>query len=278
MRCLPLSVRFTWLRSLVVFPLALACWGAEPPDPRELVRRSIERLQDSEDTQRNYEYLIHRDTKEFHSDGKSRKQSATVLRKEFDGQFIVVRLLERDGQPIPEAERRQNEETIRKRLAEFKAKPPEEIKKLRAENRRRSREEDSWLQEAHEALDFKPAVEETIHGRAARVLECSPRSGYQAKNMRARVFEKMRGRIWIDKTDSELVRADIEVFDTVSIAWGLVGKIGKGTKFFLQRRKVASDAWLLEAQTIKLDARFLLVKSMRTESSVRYSEFRHKGD
>ena len=57
-----------------------------------------------------------------------------------------------------------------------------------------------------------------LNGRPTLLMEATPKPGYKAKNMRARVFEKMKARIWIDKASSELVKADADMFDTVTWA------------------------------------------------------------
>lgn len=116
--------------------------------------------------------------------------------------------------------------------------------------------------------------EELIAGRLAWVLECSPRAGYKARNLQARVFEKTRGKVWIDAADSQLVRVDAAVFDTVSIGWGLAAKIQKGTRFQIDRRKLADGAWLPDSQTIRFAAKVLMVKSLAVEDTARFSEYR----
>jgi hypothetical protein len=81
----------------------------------------------------------------------------------------------------------------------------------------RRREDTSWLKEFPEALEYKKIGEEEITGRVAWVLEYSTRAGYKAQSLRARVFEKTQGKVWVDVADSQLVRVDAAVFDTVSI-------------------------------------------------------------
>jgi hypothetical protein len=138
----------------------------------------------------------------------------------------------------------------------------------------RKREDTSWLKEFPEALEFKKVGEEEIGGRVAWVLECSPRAGYKAQSLRGRVFEKTRGRVWIDVADSQLVRVDAAVFDTVSIGWGMAAKIQKGTRFQIDRRKLADGAWLPESQTIRFAAKVMMVKSLAIEDSARFSGYR----
>ena len=191
---------------------------------------------------------------------------------------MVTRMLERDGKAIPEEERRANDDTIGKRIAELKAMAPEQRAGQEAENARRASENNAWLKEFPDALDYRMAGEETINGRPAWVLSCEPHKGYRAKNFRARVFEKMRGRVWIDKEEPELVRTDVEMFDSISIGWGVLGHIGKGTRFFIQRSRLSNGIWMPEAQTMKLSARMMLFKTLNNEVTTRFSNFRHRSE
>ncbi len=150
---------------------------------------------------------------------------------------------------------------------------PEVVVQVTPLSRRRA-EDTSWLAEFPEALEYKKVGEEEIAGRVTWVLECSPRAGYRARSLRARVFEKTRGRVWIDVADSQLVRVDAAVFDTVNIGWGMAAKIQKGTRFQIDRRKLPDGAWLPESQTIRFAAKVMLVKSLAVEESARFSGYR----
>ncbi len=137
------------------------------------------------------------------------------------------------------------------------------------------RARDSWWKEFPDALDFRKVGEESIGGRPALVLEFSPRPGFKPKDLRARIATKLRGKVWIDQADTEFVRADAEVFDSVSVGWGLVGKIEKGARLTLERHKTSDGTWVPDSQMTRFIAR-LLVKTLGQEQTVRYAEYRRK--
>ncbi len=266
-------IRATALCALLA-PLAFA---ETPADLRELMRRALARLEESEKRQNDFVWTRRVDRKEFHSDGKLKEANSFVVRLDFQDGYRVFRPVERNGKPATEEEKQRAEEAIRKRLAELKAMTPEQIRKLREDSRKRQKDEDDWIQEFPEALDYKLAGEEPINGRAALALDLSPRKGYQPKNMRARIFEKVRGKVWIDKADSELVKADAEVFETVNLGFGILGKVEKGTQFHLHRVKVG-DAWMPETETMRFAARFLLFKTLNNEVTTRNMDYRRRPD
>jgi hypothetical protein len=247
---------------------------SETPDHlRGIMRAAMKKYQASSEKRNEYLYVLRSERREFDGNGQPRSQQSVMIRREPEGEFVVSRVVERDGKPVSEDERRRNEERIQKSLAELRALSPEERRRRSEEGRRRRSSEDSWIAEFPEALDYRHVGEEPVNGRPALVLECSPRPGYRPSNMRARVFEKTRGRVWVDKAENELVKADAEVFDTVNVGFGLVGRIEKGTRFRLERQKTSDGTWLPVFQSARFAARIMLVKSMNREFTLRFSDY-----
>jgi hypothetical protein len=158
------------------------------------------------------------------------------------------------------------------RLAKIKAQPAGE----REKRRRKSAEEDAWLKEIADALDYQYLGEEAVNGRMAVVLSCFPRPAYEPRNMRAKVLTKTRGKLWIDRADRELVRGDAEVFDTVGVGFGIIGRIEKGTRFHLERVRLPDGVWMMDNQTVRFGARLMLVKFIGNEMHSRYWNYHPK--
>jgi hypothetical protein len=260
--------------------LALAAWpagaqSAPAEELRGLVRQVLRNLRDADADLADFAYDRFNIRRQFDGDGKLATERTVLARRAFIGDFGYIQQVERDGQPVPGEQLRRELETFHRQAAEWNAVSPETRQAMRAEMQGRRVEQNAWLRELPDAADYRRAGEELVDGRAALVLEFSPRPGYKAKNLRARVFEKVRGRMWIDKADTQLVRVEAEVFDTVNIGWGVVGRIHKGTRYQAERRKLG-DAWLPVSQTVRFAARVFLLKTFMQEEITRYSAFRHK--
>lgn len=263
---------------------ATAGWAAvEPSVPlRELVRRAVAGLHLEEEHRDGFLFRARTERKELDADGKvSSRRSHVWERIEIDG-FPFARTLERDSKPVAAAERKSEDAAIAKRLAVLKA-PPSILASLAGDTEsaaaatpKRRGQQGEWFHEFPEALDFHLMGEETINGRPALHLNAEPKPGYQAKNMRARIFEKLKAQLWIDKASSELVKADAEMFDTVSVGFGMIGRVEKGTRFQLQRRLVSDGVWLIDSQSMRFGARIFYFKTMRTEASTQWSDFRRR--
>lgn len=258
-------------RSITVLTLLFAAslQAETSAEIRAMVKKSLSGLNKEDDIKGGYLYRIYTERKEFDAAGKELSKSATLVQREVREGRLIGRLIERDGKPLPAAELAQQEERIAKALAEREA--------PRAEPGRRPRGDREWMQEFPEALDYKSAGEEMVNGRPALVLDFFPRAGYRPSNMKARIFEKMRGRMWIDKADSEMVKTDAEMFDTVSIGFGVLAKIVKGTQFSLGRRKTGEGHWLMQWTRFRFDARFLF-KTIRQEQLTRFEDYRPRPD
>lgn len=250
--------------------------GAPREELRGLMRQVLRNLTSADHNLGDYAYARYSVRREFDGDGDVKTEHTFLARRDFLDGYGFTQQVERDGKPVPAEDLEREQAAFRQHVAELEAMTEAERRAAEEENRKQSAEQNAWLQEFPEALDYRQVGEEMIAGRPALVLECSPRPGYKASNLRARVFEKVRGKLWIDKAESQLVRVDAEVFETVNIGWGVVGRIQKGTRFHLERRRLDDGSWLPASQTVRFAARVLLFKTISQEETTRYSEFRHK--
>ncbi|MEZ5404241.1 MAG: hypothetical protein R2729_31470 [Bryobacteraceae bacterium] len=254
--------------ALLLIPAAPA---DTPADLRSLVKASLQGLNRETELREKYLYNVYNESIEFDSSGKTVKRTETAWEMvDVDG-VLLRKLTARGGKPISDAERAAEETSLKARAAEWNSTPPEDRPKARRA------EHMAWLQEFPEALDYTLVGDAKMGGRDVTVLAFEPRPGYKPRNIRARVFEKMRGKLWIDKSERELVRVEAEMFDDVNIAFGLFGKIAKGTQFALSRRHVGEKAWLVDWQRFRFDARILLVKSIRRQEVNKFDAFRPRG-
>lgn len=251
-------------RAAVALVLAAGLQAETPHELRALVRKSLAGLDREDRVKAGYLFRTRTEQREYDAAGKQTSHTATVSVREIRDGAPVSRVVERDGKPLSATEAAAQEQQIRKEAAARRA-------GRESEPRKNARSE--WLQEFPEALDYKPMGEETIHGRPALILDFEPRPGYRPANLKARVFEKMRGRLWIDKSEGELVRTEAEMFDTVSIGFGVFGRIAKGTSMSLARQKTGEGHWLMEFIHFRFNARFLF-RNVRQEQSTRYYEYR----
>ncbi|MBM3744208.1 MAG: hypothetical protein FJW34_00250 [Acidobacteria bacterium] len=252
--------------------------GDPEPGSRALMREVVAKLEEEARAREQYGFLRFHERRELSADGRLKKQQSWLARQSLVDGFMVERLIERDGRPLSAGERQRHGAALRKALDEYKALSPAERERHRQEERRKYAEENAWLKELPEALDCQLVGEETLNGRAVLVFAVSPRPGYQPRNLRTRVFLKVKGQIWIDQEAHEMVRVQVEMFDDVTVGWGLIGRFFKGTRAAIERQRVQPKVWLTTSEVVRFAARILLVKSVNEEVTTRYSEYRHRSE
>ncbi|MDX2152251.1 MAG: hypothetical protein SFV54_16050 [Bryobacteraceae bacterium] len=240
---------------------------------RQLVRRTLDLRLENEKRLLDYGFLRRTHKKQLTSSGEVKSDERFTFKVERREGLRVSYIVERNDQPVPAAELAKTHDRIREVAAERRAETPEQRRKREAGEKKASGERD-YLQEFPNAAEFKLAGMEKVGGRDTYIVDFQPRPGYKPKDMKARIFEKVRGRVWIDKAESQFLKMDAEVFDTVSIGFGVLAKIEKGTQFHLEQTRLPDGFWAPAKQLMKFDARVMLVKSMRNEMETTYREFR----
>lgn len=263
------------LAAALLTPLiATGLYGASRPVPvdlRALVRQSLATVDQEEEVKQALLWTTRGERTELDADGKPITTVTWVARREVRDGVGVSRVSERNGKRLDSQDRQEEEHRIEEYVAE--------MKRLSAQDRARQaqaeRQEEAWLHELPDAMDFRYVGEEIDQGRPVWLIEAMPRPGYRASSFRGRLFEKLQARIWIDQEDRQLVRVDAEVFDAVNVGFGLLGRIDKGTRFFMQRSRIAG-AWVTTAQRYRFGAR-MLFRSLRNEVKLAFSEFQRVG-
>jgi hypothetical protein len=225
---------------------------------------------------RNYTY-IERD-EEHKLDGKGHVKSTEAKTYEVMELYgeQVQRLTEKDDKPLDAKDAAKEEEKIQKIINKRKDESENDRKK-REEKEEKGREEDrKFVLEVADAYNFTLVGTELVGGREAWVIDGEPRPGFVPHMKQSKFLAKFRGRVWIDKSDFQLAKMDVECLDTVS--WGLfLARIHKGSRFMLEQTRVNEEVWLPRELTVKVDVRLALLKNINVdlEQSFRdYKKFR----
>ena len=244
-----------------------------PDEIRQLIRKVADNDLANDKLQRNYTYLQREE--EHRLDGKGRVTSTEVKTSEILEIYgeQVERLISKNDKPLSAKDARKEEEKIQKLIDKRKNESAEDREK-REEKEEREREEGrKFVTEVADAYNFRLADIESQDGRATYVIDAEPRPGYQPHMKEARILTKVRGRVWIDKEESQLTKFDIQCIDTIS--YGLVlARIHKGTRIIYQQTRVNDEVWLPQYVSLKLDARVALLKEFNLEDDITYRDYK----
>jgi hypothetical protein len=92
----------------------------------------------------------------------------------------------------------------------------------------------------------------------------------------AKFLPKFRGRVWIDKTEAQWSKMDIECIDTVSLGWFLA-RVHKGSRIVIEQTRVNDEVWLPKHVAIKVDVRLALLKNFNVEADQTFRDYKKFG-
>jgi hypothetical protein len=249
--------------------LAAAIVFAQTPDPKEIIRKSVDRDLLNFERLKNYTYTERDEERSYDKRGKLTKTLVETYDIAILGQRAYARLIERGDKPLPEKEARKEQQKMDREIDKREHESADEKSKLEKERQ----EERKFLKEVPEAFTFALAGEDAISGQPAWVITAEPKPGYKPKDIRAKIITKMRGRIWIDKSEYQWVKVDAEAIDTLSFGLHTV-QIAPGANIHFEQARVNDEIWLPAAAKIYADARVLFLKRMRTEVDLTFRNYR----
>ena len=257
----------------VLLFLVAACSLAGAADPREIVRRAVERMDENLAVARNYTFLERSETRELDSDGHVKTRKILLYDVTLLEGSPYRRLVGKDDHPLSPEEERGEEKKLQISIAERRKETPEQHARRIAEWEKKRQREREPLDEIPDGFDFRLAGEERMEGRDVWVIEATARPGYHARSNLAKLFPKFRGKLWIDKADQQWVKTEAEAID--SISFGLfVARLSKGARLEFQMTRVNGEVWLPKRFEARASARLVLVKNFRVEAETSFSNYR----
>lgn len=240
---------------------------------RQLLRIVADKDMENDKRQRDYTY-VERDVQNK-LDGKGKTKSTEIKTYEvleiYGSQ--VQRLIEKDDKPLDAKDAAKEDEKIQK-IIDKRKNESEEDRKKREEKEVKEREDGrKFVREVADAYDFKLFGTEVVGGREAWVIDGEPRPGFEPHMKEAKFLSKFHGRVWIDKSDLQLSKMDIEAIDTVSFGW-VIARIHKGTRVMFEATRVNEEVWLPRHLTFKLDARVALLKGYKMDGDETYRDYK----
>jgi hypothetical protein len=239
---------------------------------RELIRRTAERDMQNDKQARNYTYIERAEERRLDGEGRTKSsESKTYEVMDLYGEQ-VRRLTEKDDKPLPAKDAAKEEEKIQKLIEKRKNESADDRRKRLEKEDKQQEEDREFVKEIADAYNFRSAGVEDLDGRSAYVIDADPRPGYEPHGKNAKFLPKFRFRVWIDKSEEEWVKLDIQCIDTVSVGLFLA-RIHKGSNIHIEQLQVNDEVWLPKHVALKLDAR-ILFKGFNVESDVTYRDYK----
>jgi hypothetical protein len=240
---------------------------------KDLIQRVVANDLENDKKQRDYTY-IERDV-ENGLDGKGNTKSSETRTYEVLQVYgeQVQRLIEKDDKPISDKEAAKEEEKIQK-LINKRRNESDKDRRKRADREEKDHEEGRQFErEIADAYNFTLIGTELVGGRETWAITAEPRPGFVPHMKYANFLPKFHGRVWIDKSDLQLAKMDVECLDTVS--WGLfLARFHRGSHFMIEQTRVNDEVWLPRRLEFKLDLRVALLKNFKMDAEQSFHDYR----
>ncbi len=188
----------------------------------------------------------------------------------------MQKLIAKDDKPLSAKDAQKEDDKIQKRIDKRKNESEGDRKKRLAEAQKQQEEGRQFVREVADAYNFKFVGIESLDGRDNYVIDGDPKPGYRPVHKDAKFLSKARFRVWIDKSDSQMKKLDVQFIDTVSVGLFLA-RLHKGSRVVIENTRVNDEVWLQQHVAIKVDVRLALLKDLDVEVDVSdrdYKKFR----
>ena len=242
---------------------------AQVDDATDIVRRSVDRDWTDFTARTNYTYQQEIVERQRNRDGKIAHSDSQTHEIMILGGRPYERLVAKDGKPLSAQDARKEQAKLDRESAKRQHESGAErtrMERERAEDRR-------FIREIPEAFNFRMLGTEAVSGQPAWVIEAEPKPGFRPKRSQAKMFQKIRAKIWIEQATYHWVKMDANVLETLSFGFGLL-RVAPGATLHFEQVHVNGEIWLPSTIHVQADARLALVKTTRAEVDVRFSEYK----
>lgn len=254
---------------LLILASATALLGQA--DAREVIRRAVAAEERNWKVARNYGYSERVDARRLDPQGRLKSKDLKIYDVMLLEGSPYRRLVARDDRPLSPGEEKKEQEKLARSVAERREETAaQRARRLAEYDRRPEWQREAW-QELPEAFDFRPAGEQAWDANGQYVIEATPRKGYQPRSRTGKVLAHLQAKLWVDKQDYHLVKAEVEVVDTIWVGLFLV-RLAKGSRAAFEQTRVNDEVWLpLQARAF-ISVRLGLLKVLRIEQEISYSQ------
>jgi hypothetical protein len=240
---------------------------------QQLFRVVADKDLENQKLERNYTYTERDVQNRLNNDGQIKStEIRTYDILEIYGE-PVERLIAKNDKSLSAKEAGKEDEKIQKLIDKRKNESDADRRKREGKEEKEREDDRKFVTEVADAYNFTLVGSEPVGGRDAWVIDAEPRPGFVPHMKESKFLSKFHGRVWIDKSDLQLAKMDVEAIDTVSLGW-VLARIHKGTRVVLEQTRVNNEVWLPQHVSFKLDARIALFKGYLIDGDQTYQDYK----
>jgi hypothetical protein len=223
----------------------------------------------------NYAGTREEEETEYDNAGQVKKKEA----KEYTFFYMygdeISTLVKKDGKALSDDEQKKENEKAQKEIAEVqKTHDKKDAKEAKAEEQRKKNDDDPGIEVFLRACQFVNPRRERFRGQDVLVFDFEPNPEFKPRKIAEEVVHKLAGVIWIDEKALDVVRLEAYFVGDFKIAGGVLANLQKGTSFIFEQAFINNEVWLPTYLEAHVGVRVLLVKGVKVNEVVRYSDYK----
>jgi hypothetical protein len=255
--------------------------AAPLPDRDQFMTRVRAAIRIDTDVQQDFTYLERRRDVKISGFGKV---SVGPLRTfevfpSPDPAHTYKRLIEVDGKPLDRAElarrdaehARDLDEQERRERRESPEQRARRLESVQADRRDRM----AILNDALAVYEATILGRDAIEGEPAIVVRLTPKPEARVSTREGNWMKQFSGRAWFVERDAQFAGFDMQAGDDVSIGWGIVGRLHKGSRLVVQRRPVGG-VWLPSRLTFEASGKTLMFRPFTLNVTTEYFGYKRR--
>lgn len=253
-----LPYRLSRIRALAIAQLLLGAFAligaasAQQTPPRELVRAAIQNQMNDDAHSHLFSW----------KERKYRGRSTQVEYLVNTPKGIVSRIVLIDSKPLNPQQRQAEDERVRKVL------DPAQMRRKQKEQQQDEERTRKMLSVLPDAFDFVYLGSDTApNGHTLVRLKFSPSPSFNPPSRESSVFTGMSGEMVVDETARRLAKIDGTLFKDVNFGWGILGRLYKGGRFYIEQSEVTPSHWEIAKMVLHFDGKALLFKSIHIDEN-----------
>jgi hypothetical protein len=184
------------------------------------------------------------------------------------------RLVERSGVPVPAAELAEQDRAYRAMAEEALRAAQQNPDQNRNRVDERAQRGERMIEDVVGTLQFTMEGRTMYDGTPAIVIRFAPKPAARPTTREGRIAQKFRGTVWVDEAAAEVMHLEATSFDDISFGFGILARLGEGTKATLTRRRLDGGLWMPTSLKLSGRGRAALFRRLVIDYSVEWFDYR----
>lgn len=247
----------------LVFPALSRAQGALP-DVRQLMKEVQDHQRQLDKVKESFMYTSLRTIQDLDGSGKVTKTETEENDNFYVNGHLIERTVKKNGRLLSDRDDKKETERVTKLIEKAQKLPPGQA--LEGQS--------ITVGRILDLVDVSAPRRETFRGRPTIVFDFVGRKNAKTHGFMEDASKKLRGTMWVDEGDRQVVHLDVAFFDNVKMAGGLVANLQKGSNFRFDQAQMEGGLWLPAGGEASIAARVLLLKAVRQHVTERMYDYK----